>query len=270
MKEEGHIIAVSDVHLGCKESKRDDFKEFIDERVNGTDIDHLVLLGDTMDFWRKTNVEVAYENQDILVKLQNLKTLNGDQIKVYYLAGNHDYSILKLKDRYPEYYPLDVRKFIRLKSGESNYYFIHGYELEVLASLEPLTIEAYEALSERLCYMEDVFGGFVGQLWHIFSTITRKGRRVFDTKRMIIKKPEEREENISAVRKFALSEVKNIFLGMRKGEQLVFGHTHKPFLTKDDAGISVANTGSWVEEAGKQNTYIEVVEGEMELKEFSR
>ncbi len=270
MKEGGHIIAVSDVHLGCKESKRDDFKEFIDERVNGTDIDYLVLLGDIMDFWRKTNVEIAYENQDILVKLQNMKTLTGDQIKVYYLAGNHDYSILKLKDRYPEYYPLDVRKFIRLKSGESNYYFIHGYELEVLASLEPLTIEAYEALSERLCYMEDVFGGFISQLWPIFYTIARKGHRVFDIKKTIIKKPEERKENISAVRKFALSEVKNIFLGMRKGEQLVFGHTHKPFLTKDDAGISVANTGSWVEEAGKQNTYIEIVEGEMELKEFSR
>lgn len=266
---EGHIIAVSDVHLGYDRSNRDDFNKFIDARVNGADIDHLVLLGDIMDFWRRTNVEAAYENRDILIKLQNLKTSTGAQIKVHYLAGNHDYSILKLRDRYPEYYPLDVRKSIRLKSGESNYYFLHGYELEVLARLEPLSIEGYEELSESLCYMEDVLGRFTGSLWHIFCTITRRDHRLLHTMKTIIKKPEEREENISAVRKLALSEVKNIFLGMRGDEQLVFGHTHKPFLTKDDAGTNVANTGSWVEEGSKQNTYIEIINGEMELKEFS-
>ena len=53
---------------------------------------------------------------------------------------------------------------------------------------------------------------------------------------------------------------------MKPDENLIFGHTHRPFINKDK---KVANTGSWVNELKEkehQNSYIEINDGEMELK----
>ena len=48
------IVAVSDVHLGHKdEGKQERFLEFLD-RCDTGEIDHLVLLGDIFDFWRRS------------------------------------------------------------------------------------------------------------------------------------------------------------------------------------------------------------------------
>ena len=44
-------------------------------------------------------------------------------------------------------------------------------------------------------------------------------------------------------------------------EILVYGHTHKPFCKKDKA-----NTGSWVSDAAKTNSYLIIDNGKMELK----
>jgi predicted phosphodiesterase len=55
---------------------------------------------------------------------------------------------------------------------------------------------------------------------------------------------------------------------MRPDENLVFGHTHRPFIDKDR---KVANTGSWIDELpekDKQNSYIQIDKGKMELKFF--
>ena len=69
------ILAVSDVHLGYQESNRRDFLSFLKEvcKPLGPD-DHLVLLGDILDFWRRNNVTVAIENQLIFKTLESLKS----------------------------------------------------------------------------------------------------------------------------------------------------------------------------------------------------
>jgi UDP-2,3-diacylglucosamine pyrophosphatase LpxH len=61
------IIVVSDVHLGYDESEKykcdkDNFNNFIDSELTKLKAnDHLVLLGDILDFWRKNCVEATVE-----------------------------------------------------------------------------------------------------------------------------------------------------------------------------------------------------------------
>jgi UDP-2,3-diacylglucosamine pyrophosphatase LpxH len=48
------IIVVSDIHLGYNKCNKDLFDEFIDSKLTKLDkTDHLILLGDLFDFWRK-------------------------------------------------------------------------------------------------------------------------------------------------------------------------------------------------------------------------
>src|SRR5206468_5531512 len=100
------IIVVSDVHLGYDKSDRDNFNSFIDsELVKLNKNDHLVLLGDILDFWRENCIDATVEYQTdssagtitptnkeglIIKKLYNLQ----EQTQVHYIIGNHDYSIL--------------------------------------------------------------------------------------------------------------------------------------------------------------------------------
>jgi UDP-2,3-diacylglucosamine pyrophosphatase LpxH len=102
------IIIVSDVHLGYDKSDKDNFDRFIDSELEKLDEnDHLVLLGDIVDFWRKNSIDVTVEykketwkgeikttNKEglIIKKLYDLK--KKKRIQVHYVVGNHDYSIL--------------------------------------------------------------------------------------------------------------------------------------------------------------------------------
>jgi UDP-2,3-diacylglucosamine pyrophosphatase LpxH len=245
------------VHLGYEACNKEAFKSFIKQASKdlGPD-DHLVLVGDILDFWRRNNVAVALENQDVLLELQSLKA------KVHYVVGNHDYLILSLAGKLGESYPFKVSKNVRLCDAGKWFHFIHGYELEVLANLEPMTVEAYEKLSEYLCQMTEAFlGRALSDLWKVLQSIKVK----FEKARNIIKGP-ERRGGMDRVEALARSEVKRLFLGLMKDDVLVLGHTHRPFIDEDK---KVANTGSWVSEAAEQNTYITIENGKMTLKKFS-
>ena len=114
-----------------------------------------------MTFWRRKNSEIIIENEDILEKLSNLHSKN-----IHYIVANHDYYMLKLNERYDNNFPFKVSKFLRLKDGEKTFYFIHGYEFEVL-NLEPITLEEYERFSEAMCFNEDIVGGIEGDSWDL-------------------------------------------------------------------------------------------------------
>jgi UDP-2,3-diacylglucosamine pyrophosphatase LpxH len=61
------IVVVSDVHLGYDQSDQNNFNNFIDSELTKlTKNDHLVLLGDILNFWRKNCVDatVEYEADD--------------------------------------------------------------------------------------------------------------------------------------------------------------------------------------------------------------
>jgi UDP-2,3-diacylglucosamine pyrophosphatase LpxH len=250
------IIVVSDVHLGYEKSNKNDFLRFLEE-CDSKNIEHFVLLGDILDLWRRNNVEIVKENAEILSKIANLNAQNK-----YYIIGNHDYYLLKLNERYEKNYPFVISKSLRLMDGESNFYFMHGYELEVMANLEPLKIESYEEFSENMCFAEDRTGWILDNVWDAFEKI----KAVKDKFVMMKKNPQERID-IDKIYDFAVSEAAYILLGKKPDEKFVFGHTHRPFITKNG---NVANTGSWVDELSRnfQNSYVEISNGEMKLKFF--
>lgn len=248
------IIVLSDLHLGYEKCNRDDILRFLDS-LTDLNIDKIILLGDIFDFWRRNNASSVTENSDILQKMTSLNT------DIYYVIGNHDYYMLNLAERY-ENFPFIVSKHLRLSNGGSDFYFVHGYELEVLSNLEPLNIEDYERFSEKMCFAEDIIGKFAGYIWKFIQGKNNVATQVESMRKI----PHERE-NIDKIYKLVVSEGKKLFLGVKPEEKLIFGHTHRPFITNKG---DVANTGSWVDDISKnvQNGYIEIIDGNMKLKFF--
>jgi len=251
------ILVASDVHLGYQESNRQEFLGFLEKvcKPLGPD-DQLVLLGDILDFWRRNNVAVAIENELVFKTLESLKA------KVHYIVGNHDYTLITLK--LPENQFFNVKKTLRLEDSGISYNFIHGYQLEALAVFEPLTIEEYESLCVSLCQRTgDFIGDILSVLWDTIHLSFKKGDKRQQTIRSITEVPESRRD-MHKVEQLARSSVKDLFLGLSRDSRLIFGHTHRPFVEDN-----VANTGSWVSDAKKQNTYLEIEGGKMELKTYN-
>lgn len=82
---------VSDFHLGERNRERDNLKlaqfdKFV-ERV-GSDLTHLVVLGDLYDFWLEYRYLIPKQNLSILFKMHALVQKG---VKVTYVCGNHDF-----------------------------------------------------------------------------------------------------------------------------------------------------------------------------------
>lgn len=253
------IIAISDIHLGYEKSNSESLLRFLDDCA-GVEIEHFVILGDLMDFWRNNISQVAIDSQYIL---HRIGTLNARHI--HYIPGNHDFFIHRLAERYPERYPFEVSNKLTLDDGGGQVTFVHGHELEVLANLEPITIEYYERLSERMCFTERITGGIASYLWDLVEN-----RSEIIEKVGFIKKPPHERDSFDKVQDLATSMGVYVLLGMGPYDKLVYGHTHRPFI---NTAKTVANTGSWVDEGPDnrpRNTYVRIIDGQMELREFGR
>jgi UDP-2,3-diacylglucosamine pyrophosphatase LpxH len=281
------IIVVSDVHLGYDNSDKNNFNNFIDSELTKLkDNDHLVLLGDILEFWRKNCVDVTIEYDTanlekncsegkILRKLYDLK----GKTNLHYIIGNHDYSILYFSKRvdnpsFPFPFPVSKNLHLSVDDGDKKFYFIHGYEFEVLANFPFMTIEEYENICQQLCDVrETTFGKVESTLWSaLHLQFTRK--KVEAIEQSLTKPPEHRWkvhtdtippkealplpllEPRNKIEELAMSSLaRSIFIGGQTDETIIFGHTHSPFITKDK---TVANSGSWVTDNNFHNTYITI------------
>lgn len=247
------ILAVSDVHIGYEKSNKEDFLRFLDE-FKSEKIDHFVMVGDIFDFWRRNSIKAIVENQDVIKKFSELNTDN-----IHYVIGNHDYYILEWYKKYKDSYPFKVNKNLRLIDAGEKFYFTHGHEMEVLVNYD-LNLETYEKFASDMCWNSDERGSLLSKVWDTFRSVSKE--EVDELKL----KPSKRKE-MENIYHFATSPAKYMFSGLKKDETLIFGHTHMPLIEKEN---KIANTGSWVDEFAKklQNSYIQIIEGEMELKFF--
>ncbi|MCK5608146.1 metallophosphoesterase [Candidatus Pacearchaeota archaeon] len=254
------IIVVSDIHLGYNKSDTTSFKDFVYDYASkklGSE-DNFVLLGDIFDFWRRKNMDPLLENESVLTKILSMDT------KVHYVVGNHDYYMLKIKERFPRYRALGLEKYLRLPDGKNKFFFIHGYELDVLANYEPLTLEEYERISETLCRAENILGRILSGLWGLKKKLKKppEKRKSWNRQKGTEPSTTSHVDNLEA---FACSKVRNFFLGLENDEKLVFGHTHNPFVDED-----TGNTGSWIKKGPVYNTFIEIENGKMKLKKWEK
>jgi UDP-2,3-diacylglucosamine pyrophosphatase LpxH len=272
------IIAVSDVHLGHQdEGKQERFLEFLN-KCDTEEIDHLVLLGDIFDFWRRSNGLIFYcdgrkkadpreqanlerlvnTNCEILAKLSQLKVKN-----LHYVVGNHDYYIHRLQKRNSKTYQFPVHKTLRLKDDDNWYFFTHGYDMDVYATMESLmSIDQYEKLSESLCFLTDKSGWLADRLWGLTEKIQDLKNRIGVMQRP----PAERKEEVDLIQQFAESRAAQLFLGMHPMDSLIYGHTHVPASKKMTCGAYVANTGCW--SGDDQGWYIKISGDTVEALNF--
>lgn len=270
------IIVVSDVHLAERDdqkTKKDDakFLDFLDHisKDQLKDGGELVLLGDIVDLWRRDFVKAMMESEPVISKLMEMKS----KIKIHYLAGNHDFHMLNMGTLLKDNYPFRVTKELRLAEGGKKFFFIHGYQLEVLANPYYKSMSAYEAFSEGLCLAGDETGNAADKLWQTYeaskSTLEGLKRLPTDIKGALdsmFNPPEQRMIRArSLVDQIAISNARTLYLGMEKDETLVFGHTHEPFQTVQNGAI---NTGSWKKSPCQDYTYLEISGGQVKPQIF--
>ena len=158
---------------------------------------------------------------------------------VYYLPGNHDHITLEAAHNYPEFNCYNINKYFRVRSGEKNFFLVHGHELEVESKLISMKLSEYNKISDELCRMNDTEGRIASYFHETFHKLFTKGQpQITD-----FLQTAEQRQGMDAIDRFAKSKAKYPLLGMKLGDILIFGHTHRPYL---DSENSVINTGAWV------------------------
>jgi UDP-2,3-diacylglucosamine pyrophosphatase LpxH len=245
----------SDQHLGYDKSDRTSFGKFLDTMESDLAPTHFVLLGDVIDMWRRDASGVFLENHDILEKILGLTT----KMQVYFVAGNHDYHVLRLVNKPGRLYPIQFLPELVLLDGNYQYLFKHGWEYDA---------EQQPAIMEAFCRaMSDEAGDVESTVWNILThesglgewlkSVANKGRRKQQIHNLQ-RPPEERLKDMPLEQ--------NACKDVKANQVLVFGHTHRPFVNKKE---NVANTGSWVTDAAAEyNTYVELSNGKPRLFVF--
>jgi UDP-2,3-diacylglucosamine pyrophosphatase LpxH len=261
-------VVISDTHLGYEKCDRTALNDFIDTLANDPELTDLVLLGDIVDMWRRDASGVFLEGRQIIDKILGLPK----RIDVHYVAGNHDYHVLDLKNSKQYFrYPIVFTKELAIPDGQYTYRFMHGYEFEYRDdSLKYL-------LMDVLCrVLSDEGGSFIDDIWGLFTkswtdlsfiltTIFHRSKKrdVTETAAMLRQSPEKRLLNtMQDVDKEALKEQ-----AKKPNEILVYGHTHRPFINSQE---NLVNSGSWVTDADVHNTYVVLKEGKPSLFVFGK
>jgi predicted phosphodiesterase len=189
-----------------------------------------------------------------------------ERMKIHWVAGNHDFHLLKLKNRMPHYeYPFEFVESLELVDGEHTYRFMHGYEFEYGNELKYI-----RPILEMLCHvMSDDRGEPADELWvnitkmmgdlH-YSAFSHQivGQDMVITHKSLHDGPAERlKDKLQKVEQRAYKE-----LSGKPGEMLIFGHTHHAFINKEE---NLVNTGSWVRNGRAYNTYVELEDGKARL-----
>ena len=250
------IVVVSDTHLGYEKSNREDFKEFI-HTLNNREIDHLILLGDILDFWRSSPHEVIEENNDILSALEDLDTT------VSYVVGNHDLLLID-----SQFMPLTFTKTLILESGSRTFHFIHGYQIEFHSVLD-----FYEGISKVLCTAQGETKEILIEVWEYYQHNLQQeleksehracwqsmNRRSLDLIiRYLLRSPED-EPLHTEITQARISEYRE-GIGMDPEDILIYGHTHHPYIDEREA-----NAGCWIRDSQMSNSYLTIEDGEIAL-----
>jgi len=245
------VIVTSDHHLGYANSDKAAFNAFLDELAQEDDLTHFVLLGDVVDMWRRDASGVFLEGHDTLGKILKLKSKG---VKIFYVAGNHDYHVLDLSN--PNY-PIQFSKELTLNDGPVTYRMVHGYEFDPEQKIPFMAF---------LCrVMSDSGGNLENHLWTDFNSLNSIFSKMEPSfvktdigavAQRLHRAPEDRlKDSLGHINATACKQVK-------PGEVLIFGHTHVPFVNKAE---NVVNTGSWVKDSKPYDTYVELVGGKPHL-----
>ena len=217
-------IIVSDLHLGTKDSKAEEFIEFIDK--NPTDL--LILNGDIIDGWA-LNRGTKWKKQHTKVISKLLKLSN--KTRIIWIRGNHDEFIQEFIGTHlgaieiREDYKLDINNTME------SYYIFHGDVIDVF-------ITKYKWLSK------------IGSVGYDFALWLN---RVYNTYRKWRKLPyisisQKIKESVKVATNYVNDfEVTALSMATKKGcNGVICGHIHQP-ADRIINGHRYLNSGDWVE-----------------------
>jgi len=218
------VVIVSDLHLGTKDSKAEEFIEFLDEHPT----DLLILNGDIIDGWA-LNRGTKWKKQHTKVISKLLKLSN--KTRIIWIRGNHDEFIQEFIGTHlgaieiREDYKLDINNTME------SYYIFHGDVIDVF-------ITKYKWLSK------------IGSVGYDFALWLN---RVYNTYRKWRKLPyisisQKIKESVKVATNYVNDfEVTALSMATKKGcDGVICGHIHQP-ADRMINGKRYLNSGDWVE-----------------------
>ena len=215
-------IIVSDLHLGTKDSKADEFLQFIEQHPT----DLLILNGDIIDGWA-LNRGAKWKKQHTKVISKLLKLSNKTQL--VWIRGNHDEFVQEFIGNH--FGGIEIREDYVLELSDKKYYIFHGDVIDVF-------ITKYKWLSK------------IGAIGYDFALTLN---RWYNHYRKWRKLPYQSiSQKIKAGVKVATNyindfEVTALSMATKKGcDGVMCGHIHQP----EDRMINgkhYVNSGDWVE-----------------------
>ena len=217
-------IIVSDLHLGTKDSKAEEFIEFIEK--NPTDL--LILNGDIVDGWAlNRGTKWKKQHTKVISKLLQL----SNKTRIIWIRGNHDEFIQEFIGTHlgaieiREDYKLDINNTME------SYYIFHGDVIDVF-------ITKYKWLSK----IGSVGYDFALWLNRIYNTY-RKWRKL-----PYISISQKIKESVKVATNYVNDfEVTALSMATKKGcNGVICGHIHQP-ADRIINGHRYLNSGDWVE-----------------------
>ena len=217
-------IIVSDLHLGTKDSKAEEFIEFIEK--NPTDL--LILNGDIVDGWAlNRGTKWKKQHTKVISKLLQL----SNKTRIIWIRGNHDEFIQEFIGTHlgaieiREDYKLDINNTME------SYYIFHGDVIDVF-------ITKYKWLSK------------IGSIGYDFALWLN---RIYNTYRKWRKLPyisisQKIKESVKVATNYVNDfEVTALSMATKKGcNGVICGHIHQPADRMID-GKRYLNSGDWIE-----------------------
>ena len=217
-------VIVSDLHLGTKDSKADEFIEFIDKHPS----DLLILNGDIIDGWA-LNRGTKWKKQHTKVISKLLKLSN--KTRIIWIRGNHDEFIQEFIGTHLG--AIEIREDYKLDIDNTmeSYYIFHGDVIDVF-------ITKYKWLSK------------IGAVGYDFALWLN---RVYNTHRKWRKLPyisisQKIKESVKVATNYVNDfEVTALSMATKKGcNGVICGHIHQP-ADRMINGKRYLNSGDWIE-----------------------
>ena len=217
-------VIVSDLHLGTKDSKAEEFIQFLDEHPT----DLLILNGDIIDGWA-LNRGTKWKKQHTKVISKLLKLSN--KTRIIWIRGNHDEFIQEFIGTHLG--AIEIREDYKLDIDNTmeSYYIFHGDVIDVF-------ITKYKWLSK------------IGAIGYDFALWLN---RVYNTYRRWRKLPyisisQKIKESVKVATNYVNDfEVTALSMATKKGcNGVICGHIHQP-ADRMIGGKRYLNSGDWIE-----------------------
>ncbi len=217
-------IIVSDLHLGTKDSKAEEFIEFLE--THPTDL--LILNGDIVDGWAlNRGTKWKKQHTKVISKLLQL----SNTTRIIWIRGNHDEFIQEFIGTHLG--SIEIREDYKLVINNTmeSYYIFHGDVIDVF-------ITKYKWLSK------------IGAVGYDFALWLN---RVYNSYRKWRKLPyisisQKIKESVKVATNYVNDfEVTALSMATKKGcNGVICGHIHQP-ADRMIAGKRYLNSGDWIE-----------------------